>query len=262
MKWGYKPEWGAREMERVIEQKIVQPLAHGLLAGEFKTGDVVYVVSDGAEVTLTTTEDDLTTARRLPKSFDPSAAGEVLLATMKAAAKEEVTMLLLDVVKSTDIVKREGDTFMMRQMRSIHDAIRSHPTASGLRFMKFTGDGFLVLLNNVASAIDLAHSLRSMSSTESWNLRFVIHQGAVRIEFDGDPIGAEVHRLFRIEALDQAQCISPVGNRTLPEHSCIVISPAALSQLSDKERTDFEVLGKFRLKGFDEPEEIWVEKAD
>ena len=254
MKLGYKPEWGAREMERVIEQKIVQPLAQGLLAGEFKTGDVVYVVADGAEVTLTTTAPP-------PKEFDPSTAGDVLLTTMKPAAREQVTMLLLDVVKSTDIVKREGDTFMMRQMRVIHDAIRSHRTASGLRFMKFTGDGFLLLYDDVASAVELARSLRSLSTEAVWNLRFVIHHGAVRIEFDGDPIGAEVHRLFRIEALDQDQCVSPVGNRSLPEHSCVVITPAALSKLSEKERTDFELLGKFRLKGFDEPEEIWVEKT-
>jgi class 3 adenylate cyclase len=254
MKLGYKPEWGARELERVIEQKIVQPLAHGLLAGEFNTGDVVYVVSDGAEVTLTTT-----TPR--PKAFDPSTAGDVLLTTMKATAREEVTMLLLDVVKSTDIVNREGDTFMMRQMRKIHDAIRSHPAAGRMRFMKFTGDGFLVVLDDVATGVDLARSLRTLSTEAVWNLRFVIHHGAVRIAFDGDPIGAEVHRLFRIEAMDQEQCVSPAGSRSLPEHSCVVITPAALSQLSEKERTDFELLGEFRLKGFDEPEEIWVEKA-
>jgi class 3 adenylate cyclase len=238
----------------------VQPLAKGLLTGDVKAGDVVYVTSDGTQVNLTTTE-DLTTTARLPGEFDPSAAGEVLLSTMRPAAREEVTMLLLDVVKSTDIVKREGDTFMMRQMRGIHDAIRSHPTASGLRFMKFTGDGFLVLFNEVAMAVELARSLRSLSETAPWNLRFVIHHGAVRIEFDGDPIGAEVHRLFRIEAVDQDQCVSPISNRTVPEHSFIVITPAALSQLSEGERTEFEPLGTFRLKGFDEPEQIWVEKV-
>ena len=169
-------------------------------------------------------------------------------------------MLLLDVVKSSELIRREGDTFMMRQMRGIHDAIRSHSTAGRLRFMKFTGDGFLAIFNDVASAVDLARSLKSLAATNPWDLRFVIHRGAVRIAFDGDPIGAEVHRLFRIEALDQEQCVSSVGSRSLPEHSWIVITPSALTQLSEQERAKFEPLGKFNLKGFDAPEEIWVER--
>lgn len=262
MSLGYKSEWGAREMERVIEQKIVQPLAQGLLQGDINAGDVVHVSAVGTEISLRTTEGDLTTTRRFAKEFDPSTAGDVLLTTMKRAEREEVTMLLLDVVKSTEIVQREGDTFMMRQMRSIHDAIRSHPGASRIRFMKFTGDGFLVLFDEVATSLDLARSLRTLSNEAVWNLRFVIHRGAVRIEFDGDPIGAEVHRLFRIEALDQDQRVTNVSGRPLPEHSCVLITPAALDYLSENRRNEFELLGKFHLKGFDEPEEIWVEKAD
>ena len=169
-------------------------------------------------------------------------------------------MLLLDVVKSTEMIKREGDTFLMRQMRVIHDAIRAHPVTSELRFMKFTGDGFLVLFAGVTEAIRLAQSLRSLASSHPWKLRFVIHQGAVRFEFEGDPIGTEVHRLFRIEALDQSQCISPASSRTFPEHSYPVITPEALRHLPDNQQEEFELLGDFSLKGFDEPQQLWVEK--
>lgn len=255
MEVGYKQEWGAREMERVIEQLVVQPLAQGLLTGNFKAGEVIYVVSDGEGITLTTTAP----AR---KTSDPETGGKVFLTTMKPVGRQQVAMLLCDVVKSTDLVRREGDTFVMRQMRDIQDAIRSHRTASGLRFMKFTGDGFLLLYDDVAMAIDVARALRSLSVSAPWNLRFVIHTGAVRIELGGDPIGVEVHRLFRIEALDQTQHVVRTGERNLPEHSLIVITPAALNQLSEEARTEFEPLGKFRLKGFDELEEIWVEKGN
>jgi ATP-dependent Clp protease ATP-binding subunit ClpC len=44
MKIGYKPEWGAREMERVIEQQIVRPLAQGLMDGRFAAGEKVFVI--------------------------------------------------------------------------------------------------------------------------------------------------------------------------------------------------------------------------
>ena len=53
MEAGYKPEWGARELERVIEHQIVEPLAQGLLDGRFKPGDAVYVVPSGDGVIVT-----------------------------------------------------------------------------------------------------------------------------------------------------------------------------------------------------------------
>jgi len=52
-KAGYKPEWGAREMERVIEHQIVEPLAHGLIDGQFKSGETVFVVPANGGVALT-----------------------------------------------------------------------------------------------------------------------------------------------------------------------------------------------------------------
>jgi len=56
LKLGYRPEWGAREIERVIEEKIVQPLAQGLLDGKFEAHMTVYVLSDGDAVWLATTQ--------------------------------------------------------------------------------------------------------------------------------------------------------------------------------------------------------------
>jgi len=52
MNVGFKPEWGAREMERVIEQQIVQPLAQALVDGRFKPGDAVRVIPGDHGVTL------------------------------------------------------------------------------------------------------------------------------------------------------------------------------------------------------------------
>ncbi len=40
---GYDPVYGAREMARVIERRIVQPLGQALLAGKFHEGDAIEV---------------------------------------------------------------------------------------------------------------------------------------------------------------------------------------------------------------------------
>ena len=50
---GYKPDWGARELERIIEHQIVEPLAHGLLDGRFKPGETIYVVPAAGGVAVT-----------------------------------------------------------------------------------------------------------------------------------------------------------------------------------------------------------------
>ena len=54
---GYKPDWGARELERIIEHQIVEPLAHGLLEGRFKPGETIYVVPALDGVALTNQKD-------------------------------------------------------------------------------------------------------------------------------------------------------------------------------------------------------------
>jgi len=40
---GYDPDMGARPLRRVIQQKIEEPLSDAILAGEFKTGDTIFV---------------------------------------------------------------------------------------------------------------------------------------------------------------------------------------------------------------------------
>ena len=50
---GYDPVFGARPLRRLIERRVQNPLAGGLLAGEFHAGDTVRVrVDDAREGTL------------------------------------------------------------------------------------------------------------------------------------------------------------------------------------------------------------------
>ena len=48
---GYDPAYGARPLKRVVQQKLANPLALGLLDGTFREGDEVVVIErDGALV--------------------------------------------------------------------------------------------------------------------------------------------------------------------------------------------------------------------
>jgi len=47
---GYDPTYGARPLKRVIQKRLVDPLAMALLQGEFKPGDTVMADADGGEI--------------------------------------------------------------------------------------------------------------------------------------------------------------------------------------------------------------------
>jgi len=49
---GYDPEFGARPLRRVIQQKVEDPLSDSLLAGEFEDGDTILVELEEDEVVL------------------------------------------------------------------------------------------------------------------------------------------------------------------------------------------------------------------
>jgi len=38
---GFSPEFGARELKRVIQRLILDPLAHAIVSGEINAGDTV-----------------------------------------------------------------------------------------------------------------------------------------------------------------------------------------------------------------------------
>jgi ATP-dependent Clp protease ATP-binding subunit ClpB len=47
---GYDPTYGARPLKRIISKRLVDPLALGLLKGDFQPGDRVSVDAEGGEL--------------------------------------------------------------------------------------------------------------------------------------------------------------------------------------------------------------------
>jgi ATP-dependent Clp protease ATP-binding subunit ClpB len=53
---GYDPTYGARPLKRVIQKRLVDPLALAILRGEFRDGDAVRVDAAGGELVFTRAE--------------------------------------------------------------------------------------------------------------------------------------------------------------------------------------------------------------
>ncbi|WP_437507932.1 protein kinase domain-containing protein [Sorangium sp. So ce1099] len=167
----------------------------------------------------------------------------------------EVAMLLIDIVRSTHMIRSIGDTRFVDHLHRLRSALRG---STNPRLVKGTGDGYLAVYPTMARALEAARVLRRTVEDPA-QLRLVVHWGLVRMS-DHDVIGAEVHRLFRIEAVTEEDRLEePSAGVTLPRPGRVTLSRSAVAALPDDARADFRRAGSFRLKGFDEPEAIWVE---
>jgi class 3 adenylate cyclase len=188
-----------------------------------------------------------------------------LLELFPAARREDTeptdrvsaAMLLIDIVRSTRMVLALGDTGFVDHLHRLRSALRG---STELRFLKGTGDGYLAVYATAAGALEAARVLRGAVEDPA-QIRLVIHWGPVRMS-EQDVFGSEVHRLFRIEAVgEQDRADAPGSGIALPLHGRVTLSQPALAALPEAARAAFRRAGAFRLKGFDEPEPIWVEAS-
>jgi class 3 adenylate cyclase len=253
MHLGFSPELGARGLERVIERQIARPLAEGILDGRFTDDAVVEILPGDQGVVLCRRGERPTEGRDLFKK------DSIFLSQLKPAEERDAAMLLLDIVKSTGLVQAHGDDVFCALVTKLHAALRAQPWADALEFVKCTGDGFLALYPEVPEALAAARAVRQRFDERPFLLRYVLHWGRVKVGPDGDPLGVEVHRLFRVEAIGEKDRVGAPLSATLPEHSRIVATGPAVERLPAEEAAGFEQVGAFRLKGFEEPEPVWAE---
>ena len=62
---GYDPEFGARPLRRVIQQKVEDPLSDALLAGDFEDGDAILIELENDEIVLRRSEKEIPTPEAL-----------------------------------------------------------------------------------------------------------------------------------------------------------------------------------------------------
>ena len=178
------------------------------------------------------------------------------VSTLGPTRRASVAMLLIDIVDSTALVERYGDTMLVDYLRGIRDKL-IHDQRSPPRVIKGVGDGYLVVYDSVPTAMLAVRSLLE-GIAQPHALRMVVHCGEVHLGA-ADVFGAEVHRLFRLEKIGELARVGPPGGITLPTPGRALLSSAALRELPQPEQATFERVGAFRIKGFEEPAEVWIE---
>ncbi len=172
-------------------------------------------------------------------------------------AEPKLALLVLDLVQSTNLVLDFGDDLFINQIDLFHKAFMEHSSSRELVFIKNTGDGFLVVYRSAPEAFNVAWNFLTNNPIEDSRLRIGLHWGSVKSGVGGDPLGVEVHRVFRIEGVNRYDRIFATGFRRLPSHGRIMATRDFLELLTIEQRKRFHRAGKFRLKGFAEPCPLW-----
>ncbi|HTM21169.1 MAG TPA: AAA family ATPase, partial [Kofleriaceae bacterium] len=188
------------------------------------------------------------------------AAGDVLVDTLRHDVRAEGALLLVDIVDSTRMVTDLGDSYLSDRMGELVGCVESHRAADDLRFLKCTGDGLLALFSSVTAALAVARA-PLISRPGTLRLRRLIHWGSMRLGVGGEPLGAEVHRLFRAEKLHESDRAEPDGP-PLPPAGQPLLTGAAREHLPAELARDLFRIGRFRIRGFPEPLELWADPWD
>ncbi len=151
-------------------------------------------------------------------------------------------VMFTDIVGSTEMTARLGDTAAVELVR-VHDAlVRRGLDAHGGRQVKHTGDGIMAAFDDVANAVRGAADIQrgfaayNANASESLSVRIGIHAGEPVTDHN-DLFGATVQLAYRLCSEAEADGIVVSG---------------LVRELSEEETARFVALGERRLKGFAE----------
>jgi class 3 adenylate cyclase len=125
------------------------------------------------------------------------------------------TLLFTDLVESTALANRLGDTAWRTRLSEHFESARAQLDRFHGREVKTTGDGLLATFEGPAQALEAAAAIRRAAAKEDLHVRAAVHVGEVEI-VGSDLRGVAVHEAARImaEAADDEILVSET-TRTL-----------------------------------------------
>ena len=143
------------------------------------------------------------------------------------------TLLVTDIVGSTEVAVRLGD-FAWKELLARHgDAVRRELDRFRGLEVTTTGDGFLAVFDGAARAVRCAGAIRDRAQQDGLQIRAGVHSGEVE-RHAGNLRGVAVHAVTRIAALAQPDEV-------------LVSSPAA--SLLEGSDLHLEDAGEHELRG-------------
>jgi class 3 adenylate cyclase len=165
----------------------------------------------------------------------PDASDERILATV----------LFTDIVDSTAMLSRLGDTAWQRLLMEHNDRLRAELDRFRGREIVNTGDGFLAVFDGAARAVRCAAAMAATVHGLGIHIRAGLHTGEVTLA-GGNARGVAVHAAARVAAL--------AG----PDE---VLVTSTTHDSADGSDLEFNDLGSHELKGLSGPRQVWALRA-
>jgi class 3 adenylate cyclase len=153
-------------------------------------------------------------------------------------------LLFTDIVSSTELTERMGDTRFREAWRSLEAGLRSAiAEAGGAAIDRSLGDGVLATFPSAAQAIDGARRCLALSAASELGLHIGLHAGDV-IREEGNVFGGAVNIASRICGL------SAPGE--------ILVSDVVRGMARSSAGVVFEDRGEQEMKGVAEPVRVYA----
>jgi class 3 adenylate cyclase len=162
----------------------------------------------------------------------------------RPASKDRIvtTLVMTDIVDSTAIAGRLGDTAWKQQLGEHNRLIRARFDRYLGKEVNTTGDGFLAMFASALAAIRCAASIRDATAGIGLPVRIGVHTGEVEL-LPGDIGGLAVHATARVMAVGR--------------ESEVMVSSSARGLIEDG-GIRFESRGAQDLKGLPSPLEVFA----
>jgi class 3 adenylate cyclase len=151
----------------------------------------------------------------------------------EAGERVVATLLVTDIVGSTDVAVRLGDAAWKELLAGHGDRVRRELDRFRGLEVATTGDGFLALFDGAARAVRCAAAIRDRAEDDGLRIRAGVHSGEVERQA-GNVRGFAVHAVTRIAAL--------------AEPGEVLVSGAAESLLEGSD-LELEDAGEHELRG-------------
>jgi class 3 adenylate cyclase len=159
-----------------------------------------------------------------------------------AMATAVLTMLMTDIVSSTETAERLGGAAWRQLLERHHRLVRDQLDRFGGTEVDTTGDGFLARFGSASSAVACARAIRDAVGTTGLRIRIGLHTGEVELS-RGELRGVAVHATARVMAAAGPSKIVVSGvTRALATGSAFIFRP----------------LGSHELKGIAEPMDLFL----
>jgi len=190
----------------------------------------------------------------------PQPAAPVRPASAAPVYRSEA-IVVIDLVKSTDLVARFGNAFLFALKQRLEELVSPISARQNASYSHGTGDGYLICFPSVTQAVgalqEIFRALPSMNKDlpegAEAALRGAVNFGEVIIGRDNDRTGSAVHKTFRLQSLGAANLIEAEGGvrrEEFPDKNYIVVSEEATPGVAKTPGLQCRFLGLCELKGF------------